>query len=113
MVQALPHVSVCIPVYNGESSSPKQSEACSTRLAATSNWSCWTTPAATPQAASPGPLTTRVRVEINPATIPQPENWRAAVRLCRAPLIKLLCADDLLHPRCLEFQVARNCARSP
>ena len=41
----------------------------------------------------------RVRVEINPATIPQPENWRAAVRLCRAPLIKLLCADDLLHPR--------------
>jgi hypothetical protein len=27
------------------------------------------------------------------------------VRLCRAPLIKLVCADDLLHPRCLEYQV--------
>jgi glycosyltransferase involved in cell wall biosynthesis len=47
----------------------------------------------------------RVRVETNPSTIVQPENWRAAVRLCRAPLIKLLCADDLLHPRCLEYQV--------
>lgn len=47
----------------------------------------------------------RVRVESNPTTLPQPENWRRAVRLCRAPLIKLLCADDLLHPRCLEYQV--------
>ena len=27
------------------------------------------------------------------------------MRLCRAPLIKLVCADDLLHPRCLEYQV--------
>ena len=24
---------------------------------------------------------------------------------CRAPLVKLVCADDLLHPRCLEYQV--------
>jgi glycosyltransferase involved in cell wall biosynthesis len=47
----------------------------------------------------------RVRVETNPTTIPQPDNWREAVRRCRAPLIKLLCADDLLHPRCLEYQV--------
>ena len=44
-------------------------------------------------------------METNPATIPQPENWREVVRLCRAPLIKLVCADDLLHPRCLEYQV--------
>ena len=27
----------------------------------------------------------RVRVATNPATIVQPENWRAAVRLCHAP----------------------------
>jgi glycosyltransferase involved in cell wall biosynthesis len=47
----------------------------------------------------------RLRVETNPATLPQPENWRRAVQLCRAPLIKLVCADDLLHPRCLEYQV--------
>lgn len=48
----------------------------------------------------------RVRVVTNPVTLPAPENWREAVRLCRAPLVKLLCADDLLHPRCLELQVA-------
>jgi glycosyltransferase involved in cell wall biosynthesis len=47
----------------------------------------------------------RVRVETNPTTIPQPDNWREAVRRCRAPLVKLVCADDLLHPRCLEYQV--------
>jgi glycosyltransferase involved in cell wall biosynthesis len=47
----------------------------------------------------------RVRVERNPTTLPQPDNWREAVRRCRAPLIKLVCADDLLHPRCLEYQV--------
>jgi glycosyltransferase involved in cell wall biosynthesis len=48
----------------------------------------------------------RVRLVTNPSTLPQPENWRTAVQLCRAPLIKLVCADDLLHPRCLELQVA-------
>jgi glycosyltransferase involved in cell wall biosynthesis len=47
----------------------------------------------------------RIRVETNLTTLPQQENWREAVRLCRAPLIKLVCADDLLHPRCLEYQV--------
>jgi glycosyltransferase involved in cell wall biosynthesis len=47
----------------------------------------------------------RIRVETNLTTLPQPENWREAMRLCRAPLIKLVCADDLLHPRCLEYQV--------
>jgi hypothetical protein len=48
----------------------------------------------------------RVRVETNTTLLPQPQNWRRAVELCRAPLVKLLCADDLLHPRCLEYQVA-------
>ena len=47
----------------------------------------------------------RIRIETNATTLPQPENWREAVRLCRGPLIKLVCADDLLHPRCLEYQV--------
>lgn len=48
----------------------------------------------------------RIRVVTNPSTISQPENWRHAVELCSAPLVKLLCADDLLHPHCLEYQVA-------
>jgi glycosyltransferase involved in cell wall biosynthesis len=47
----------------------------------------------------------RIRVETNPTLLPQPHNWRRAVELCRAPLVKLVCADDLLHPRCLELQV--------
>lgn len=48
----------------------------------------------------------RIRIETNETTLPQPDNWRRAVELCRAPLVKLLCADDLLYPRCLEHQVA-------
>jgi hypothetical protein len=41
----------------------------------------------------------------NPTVLRQPDNWRKAVELSRAPFVKLLCADDLLHPRCLELQV--------
>jgi len=48
----------------------------------------------------------RVRVVTNPETIAAPQNWRRAIELCEAPLVKLVCADDLLHPRCLELQVA-------
>jgi glycosyltransferase involved in cell wall biosynthesis len=47
----------------------------------------------------------RVRIVTNPTTLPQPDNWRKAVELSRAPFVKLLCADDLLHPRCLDLQV--------
>ncbi|WP_346103778.1 glycosyltransferase family 2 protein [Pseudonocardia alni] len=47
----------------------------------------------------------RIRVERNRQTLPQGDNWNRAVELCRAPLVKLVCADDLLHPRCLELQV--------
>jgi glycosyltransferase involved in cell wall biosynthesis len=49
----------------------------------------------------------RIRLERNPTTLPLPENWNRAVALCRAPLVKLVCADDLLHPRCLELQAQR------
>jgi hypothetical protein len=31
-------------------------------------------------------------------------NWNNAVELCRAPLVKLLCADDVLRPDCLRIQ---------
>jgi glycosyltransferase involved in cell wall biosynthesis len=52
----------------------------------------------------------RIRIVTNTTTIQQPDNWRKAVELCRAPLVKLLCADDLLYPRCLERQVAAMAA---
>jgi glycosyltransferase involved in cell wall biosynthesis len=48
----------------------------------------------------------RIRVERNPVTLSQPDNWNRVVELSRAPLVKVVCADDLLHPRCLEYQVA-------
>jgi glycosyltransferase involved in cell wall biosynthesis len=48
----------------------------------------------------------RLTVVENPVTIGPTENFAAAVALSRAPLVKVLCADDLLHPTCLERQVA-------
>lgn len=47
----------------------------------------------------------RVRVEQNAATIPPTENFNRVVSLSRGALVKVLCADDLLRPTCLERQV--------
>ena len=103
---ALPSVSVCIPVYRGEEF---LAETIRSVLDQTyRDFELVVLDNASPDdsgriACSFGDP--RIRVETNPTTLPQPENWREAVRLCRAPLIKLVCADDLLHPRCLEYQV--------
>jgi glycosyltransferase involved in cell wall biosynthesis len=105
-VRTLPSVSVCVPVYNGERFLAETVRSVLDQtyqdfeLVILDNAS---TDATGRIARSFGDA--RVRVETNPTTIPQPHNWRAAVRQCRAPLIKLLCADDLVHPRCLEYQV--------
>ncbi len=103
---ALPSVSVCIPVYRGEQF---LAETIRSVLDQTyRDFELVVLDNASPDdsgriARSFGDH--RIRVETNLTTLPQPENWREAVRLCRAPLIKLVCADDLLHPRCLEYQV--------
>jgi len=47
----------------------------------------------------------RVRVEQNATTVPAADNHNRVVSLSRAPLVKVLSADDLLHPTCLERQV--------
>ena len=47
----------------------------------------------------------RVRVVTNPVTIPPTQNFNAVVALSSAPLVKVVCADDLLHPTCLEREV--------
>ena len=102
----LPSVSVCIPVYNGERylAETIRSVLDQTRpdfeLVVLDNASA----DASGEIARSFP-DGRVRVVTNPATLPQPENWRKALDLCRAPLVKLVCADDLLHPRCLAAQV--------
>jgi glycosyltransferase involved in cell wall biosynthesis len=103
---ALPSVSVCIPVYRGEQF---LAETIRSVLDQTyRDFELVVLDNASPD--DSGRIARsfddhRIRVETNLTTLPQPENWREAVRLCRAPLIKLLCADDLLHPRCLEYQV--------
>ena len=105
-MRTVPSVSVCIPVYNGEQFLAETMRSVLDQtyrdfeLVVLDNASTDATGAIARATGDP-----RVRVETNPATLPQPENWREAVRRCRAPLIKLVCADDLLHPRCLEYQV--------
>jgi glycosyltransferase involved in cell wall biosynthesis len=105
-MRALPSVSVCIPVYRGEQF---LAETVRSVLDQTyRDFELVVLDNASPDdsgriARSFGDR--RIRVETNATTLPQPENFREAVRLCRAPLIKLVCADDLLHPRCLEYQV--------
>jgi glycosyltransferase involved in cell wall biosynthesis len=48
----------------------------------------------------------RIRVTSNAANTGIGPNWNRAVRECRAPLVKLLCQDDLIYPDCLEKQAA-------
>lgn len=47
----------------------------------------------------------RLRVERNDETLSMPDNWNRVVEMCRAPLIKLLCADDLIDENCVADQV--------
>src|SRR5687768_14468183 len=91
-VLPIPSVSVCIPVYNGELFLAETIRSVLDQtyrdfeLVVLDNASTDATGRIARSFGDP-----RVRVETNPSTIVQPENWRAAVRLCRAPLIKLLC----------------------
>ena len=48
----------------------------------------------------------RVTVAANASTVSPTENFNKVVSLSGAPLVKVLCADDLLHPNCLERQMA-------
>ncbi len=105
-MRPLPRVSVCIPVFNGE-------QFLAETIRSVLDQTCHDFELVVLDNASTDATgrivrsfdDARLRVVSNPTTIAQPDNWRAAVDLCRAPLVKLLCADDLLHPRCLEYQV--------
>ncbi len=46
----------------------------------------------------------RVRLVRNEKTISMTANWNRCVALSQAPLVKLLCADDVLRPDCLRVQ---------
>ena len=47
---------------------------------------------------------TRIRVVRNSVRLELVDNWNHVVELCGAPLVKLLCADDLIWPDCLRIQ---------
>ena len=48
----------------------------------------------------------RIRVARNDHTLGMADNWNAVAAMATAPYLKVLCADDLLHPDCLAEQVA-------
>ncbi len=47
----------------------------------------------------------RIRVMTTDTTLSMDESWNRALSFATAPYVKLLCADDLLHPQCLERQL--------
>jgi glycosyltransferase involved in cell wall biosynthesis len=107
VLTAGPEVSVCIPVYRGEAFLAETIRSVLSQtfedfeLVLLDNASTDETPHIARSFGDP-----RLRIATNATTILQPDNWRRAVELCRAPLVKLVCADDLLYPECLERQVA-------
>ena len=48
----------------------------------------------------------RIRVERNETTLPLADNWNRAVELSRGALVKVVCADDLIHPQLVQQQRA-------
>ena len=100
-------VSVCIPVHHGEESiaetigSVLQQTYRDFELIVLDNASGDRSGMVARAAGDP-----RIRVERTPAPVPEPEHRNRAVQLSRAPLVKVMRSDDLLHPRCLELQVA-------
>jgi len=47
----------------------------------------------------------RITVLTNTTNVGPGENFSRVVSASTAPLVKLVCADDLIHPRCLEREV--------
>jgi glycosyltransferase involved in cell wall biosynthesis len=102
-----PAVSVCIPIYNGERFLAETIRCVldqtyqNFELILLDNASTDRTGEIAASFTDP-----RIRIERNEATVSQQVNFNRAVDYCQAPLIKLVCADDLMRPRCLELQVA-------
>jgi len=105
--ERLPVVSVCIPVYNTERFI---ADAVTSALSQTyrdfeivivDNASTDTTPQLLAGFTDP-----RIRLFRNDENIGAAGNFNRAVSLARGRYLKVLCADDVLYPSCLEQQVA-------
>lgn len=100
-----PEISVCIPVLNGERflAETLRSVLAQTfedfELVVVDNASTDRTPEILREFSDP-----RLRVVRNESVLSLADNWNKAVVESRAPLVKLVCGDDLLAPRCLELQ---------
>lgn len=103
---AIPSVSVCIPVYQGADHVGRAVQSAigqtfgDIEIVVRDNGSTDGTSDVVRSFDDP-----RVRLVRSETTVPLPENWNEAVRLCRAPLVKVVCADDVLVPDCLERQM--------
>lgn len=102
-----PYISVCIPVYNCEGyiGSTIESVLVQTfknfELIILNNYSTDRTLDIIRQYNDP-----RIRIIENETNIGAEGNWNKALSEARGKFIKILCADDLLYPNCLERQVA-------
>jgi len=100
-------VSICIPVYNAErfigpsiASALKQHHV-EFEVVVVDNASTDATPRVIAQFSDP-----RIRVYRNDRNIGAAGNFNRCLELARGRYLKILCADDVLYPDCLEKQVA-------
>ncbi len=101
-----PQVSVCVPVYQGAEFIGRAIESVlaqsyeSFELVVRDNGSTDRTAEIVGSFDDP-----RIRLKRTESTVPMPENWNRTVALSRAPLVKVVCADDVLRPDALGAQV--------
>jgi glycosyltransferase involved in cell wall biosynthesis len=102
-----PRVSVCIPVYNAERfiaasiTSALAQHHVDFEVVVVDNASTDATPRVIAQFSDP-----RMRVYRNDRNIGAAGNFNRCVELARGRYLKILCADDVLYPDCLEKQAA-------
>jgi glycosyltransferase involved in cell wall biosynthesis len=101
-----PTVSVCIPVYNGRKFIGAAIESVLAQsfgdfeLVIADNCSTDGTVDVIRQFTDP-----RIRLIVNEQNLGPERNWNTVAEAAGADLVKLLCADDVLFPQCLERQV--------
>ena len=102
-----PAVSVCIPTYNGERFISQAIESVLAQtfrdfeLVVVDDASTDETLQRVSTFSDP-----RIRVIRNDRNLGLAGNWNKAVESCTAPIVKLLCHDDLLYPESLRLQLA-------
>ena len=102
-----PAVSVCIPAYNSAAHIGRTIESVlsqtftDTELLVVDDHSIDGTPQVVAGYDDP-----RLQLIVNDANVGAVANWNRVVGLAKAPLVKLVCGDDVLYPNCLERQVA-------